>query len=157
MRLRGKKVLVSRKDVYSCDCTLSPIIAAVLRKFREEADRVSLFGTPISIFHDFGIAKHEEYEYSDEQSKTAHEKWKEVIDDMIFAFEFDEHKSNEYWQEYSDSLEMKFHPLEQGTQLEIVCHNSDAEKNYRELDKELRKRKQRGLNYFAKYYDNLWW
>lgn len=92
------------------------------------------------------------------------EKWNEVLDKMIYAFDhivnedkYDEEKQKRH---QVDFLEMySFERQEDGSSLmvETPKYNKQAMENYRNEQIEDRKRIDEGLQLFGKYFLSLWW
>lgn len=140
MRIHKGKPVFSYKDTYSLDNTLSTIILAGLVKFRDtlkERDiNGKVYGVPI--FDD---------NYEDEPQS---DKWFEILDKMIFAFD-DKNEPD------VSSYKIGFKLFSDKS--ECFCSVSNQEgydKYYKDLE-DWSKKKQEGLDLFAKHYNNLWW
>ena len=73
MRYTKGKWVASYKDTWSVDYTLSPIILAVMKKFREQSHK-DYFGYPCCLKEDFGLP---------EDFDAAPEIWEMIIDSII--------------------------------------------------------------------------
>lgn len=143
MRKSKGKWVCSKRDVWSLDYTLSPIILATLFKFKEELLKSKFSGVPA----DFCIDDNCTYE-----SFTA---WHDTIDKMIYAFD----ESNEPDREnYNFKLNWETVPTERDgfTQMSISCTNEAEQQRYIDDCSEHKEKCKLGRELFARYYDNLW-
>lgn len=106
----------SEIDTWAMDYSLSKQILPRLKKFKEIHCGIPSFLYP-----------HYKDHYTDEEHKIASEKWKELIDKMIRAFELILMENDEY---------LKYSTF-----------------NQKELQKEI----DHGLRLFSKHFQNLWW
>ena len=88
MRYSGRKGWQANyKDTFSLDYTLSPIILAALKKFREQSHK-DMFGYPSRLNTDFSLP---------DNSDLGPIIWEGLIDHMIYAFDMDnEPKAEDY-------------------------------------------------------------
>ena len=88
MRYSGRKGWQANyKDTFSLDYTLSPIILAALKKFREQSHK-DMFGYPSRLNTDFSLP---------DNSDLGPIIWEALIDHMIYAFDMDnEPKAEDY-------------------------------------------------------------
>lgn len=140
MKFTGRKGWVaSYSDAWDLDYTLSPIIAAGLRKFLEKRES-DFFGTPNSIFRDYGL---------DHDNKNdcaiAHIIWNGILDNMLFAFETEEPDISKYG--FSMRLENKT----------ITSEGKEEKARYDKDLKEYWDLRQKGTELFGKYFHSLWW
>lgn len=145
MKYTGKKGWqASVKDTWSLDATLSPIIAAGLRKFLEQgADKL---GIPDAFYKECDL---------DEGSRQ----WIASIEKMLYAFEQEEPDINNYdfdFQFVDDEGNKSKFP-EACVPYTMQTTNPEEKARYdkhMEVHEQLR---QEGLDLFAKYFKNLWW
>jgi hypothetical protein len=141
MRLKGKQPIFNTRDTLSLDCTLDPIIAEGLKKFKEVIKTAEFAGYPI--------------EFELDNDDEAFENWLATIDKMIYAFDANEPEIPE-----TNYLEMvsSDEPDENGYfPVEINVLDQEVYNKHEADDKEHRKKVQEGLDLFAKYYKALWW
>lgn len=135
MRIHKGKPVFSYKDTYSLESVLSPIILSGLVKFRdvlaEREKNGNMYGVPI--FDD---------NYSGEPQS---EKWFQILDKMIFAFD---DKNEPDIGNYQFSIDYKN---------DFAILNQEAYDNYKKDLERWNKLKQEGLDLFAKHYVDLWW
>ena len=147
MRYSGRKGWqVSYKDTFSLDYTLSPIILAALKKFREQLYK-DYFGFPSRLSTDFQLP---------EDSDLAPIIWEGLIDHMIYAFDMDnEPKAKDYG--YTVDL-IRGEKLDNGcTPVSFKVSSEEAKEAYYAAEKEYEDLCRKGRELFAKYYHNLWW
>ena len=147
MRYSGRKGWqASYKDTFSLDYTLSPIILAVLKKFREQSHK-DMFGYPSRLITDFSLP---------EDSDLAPIIWEGLIDHMIYAFDMDnEPKADSYG--YTVDL-IRGEKLDNGcTSVSFKVSSEEAKEAYYAAEKEYEDLCRKGRELFAKYYHNLWW
>lgn len=158
MKYTGKRGWqASKKDCWSMDSTLAPIIAAGLKKFKEEiTEGKHTKGLPSLIIHDFKdeldikYTKEDNYSLSDEDFSKLAKKYLEVLDEMIFAFD-------------SEEPEMDFEAIYGTGDTLTILENRFVEKDeaaYKLYDTTRTKyyeRCEKGRLFFAKYFDTLWW
>ena len=152
MRMKGKKPIFNRRDTYNLDATLDPIITEGLKKFREvmlEPDNV-MASYPTNM---------DGYEYGNnipEQEKTYMKQWIEIVDKMIFAFEFPDDP------DIPTNIEIKLteigKPHEDGSQeMSVKVNDEDAYNEYKRNCDTHQKKVEEGHALFIKHYKNLWW
>ena len=134
------------KDTFSLDYTLSPIILAALKKFREQSHK-DMFGYPSRLITDFSLP---------EDSDLAPIIWEGLIDHMIYAFDMDnEPKADSYG--YTVDL-IRGEKLDNGcTSVSFKVSSEEAKEAYYAAEKEYEDLCRKGRELFAKYYHNLWW
>ena len=144
MRYTGRKGWQANyKDTFDLDYSLSPIISTALVKFREQMDN-EWFDVPSNVIEECGYSIGET---SEEELQICSDKWKEIIDKMIYSFD----KSNE-----PDIEDYDFGYNFQDKGLVQPSNQSEYDR-YRE-DMELYwERKDQGLELFGKFYTSLWW
>ena len=139
---KGKWV-VSRKDVWDLDYTLSPIILAGLAKFKETVINSKYSGVP-SLF-----VKGEDV--TDEEVKE----WHDAIDKMIYAFDKDNMPDI---QDYNFKINLEHGEKANGsTQIFLNCDNEEEKQRYYKDLEDHQKKCEEGRMLFAKYYENLWY
>lgn len=144
MRMRGKKPIFGYNDTYNLDSTLAPIIAEGLKKFKEVLIDHPFAGYPSAMemekdftLEDVGVS---EQAINLEKDNAYFQLWLNLLDEMIFAFD-------------SEEPEMPDGVFGEG--FKVI-----DEAKYEAHDKEVRAyyaRIKQGREYFAKYYDALWW
>lgn len=139
---KGKWV-VSRRDVWDLDYTLSPIIFAGLVKFKETVINSKYSGVP-SLF-----VKGEDV--TDEDVKE----WHDAIDKMIYAFDKDNMPDI---QDYNFKINLEHGEKANGsTQIFLNCDNEEEKQRYYKDLEDHQKKCEEGRMLFAKYYENLWY
>ena len=147
MKYTGRKGWVaSYRDTWSLDYTLSPIILAALKKFREQSHK-DMFGYPSRLNTDFSLP---------ENSDLGPIIWEGLIDHMIYAFDMDnEPKAEDYG--YTVDL-IRGEKLDNGcTSVSFKVSSEEAKEAYYAAEKEYEDLCRKGRELFAKYYHNLWW
>ena len=147
MRYSGRKGWQANyKDTFSLDYTLSPIILAALKKFREQSHK-DMFGYPSRLNTDFSLP---------ENSDLGPIIWEGLIDHMIYAFDMDnEPKAEDYG--YTVDL-IRGEKLDNGcTPVSFKVSSEEAKEAYYAAEKEYEDLCRKGRELFAKYYHNLWW
>lgn len=147
MRYSGRKGWQANyKDTFSLDYTLSPIILAALKKFREQSHK-AMFGYPSRLNTDFSLP---------EDSDLEPIIWEGLIDHMIYAFDMDnEPKAEDYG--YTVDL-IRGEKLDNGcTPVSFKVSSEEAKEAYYAAEKEYEDLCRKGRELFAKYYHNLWW
>jgi len=141
MRLKGKQPIFNVSDTRSLDCTLNPVIAEGLKKFKDVIENSEFAGYPA--------------EFELENDDEAFRNWLDVIDKMIYAFDANEPeipKTNYLEMVTSDD------PNENGYfPIEINILDQEVYNKHKADDEEHHKKVQEGLDLFAKHYKSLWW
>ncbi len=136
MRFKGKKPIFNIKDTWDLNVTLNPIIHEGLVKYKGVTQDCEFAGVPA----DFSLGNGD----IDLQG------WLDTIDEMIFAFSG--------FQVDIDDYNFKFKHLKtKDGGFSIITDNETEYQRYIEDDKAANERKQKGLELFARYYQNLWW
>jgi len=145
MRMKGKKPIFGYRDTFDLNSTLTPIIHAGLVKFREvitSSDHEFARGVPGMV-----LSVHfPEYDSNGELPDGSFEKWIEIIDKMIFAF--DESRVPDI-SEYNLLYECFDDDIDEG--------NEDRHKKYDSDMREWRIKVLEGRQLFTEYLDCLWW
>lgn len=157
-RFKGKKILFSRKDTWSLDCVLSPIIAEGLKKFLEVIQAPDCVAGCSSDFLPKGYER-----LSSEEQEVVLDKgikeWHEAIEKMIYAFDSKE-------PEIPDNvMDMEFVPSEEDKKLasakyyEIrkIIHNQELYDGFNKEREEHYKKVEEGHKLFGEFYTSLWW
>lgn len=145
MRMKGKKPIFGYKDTFNLDATLKPIIHAGLVKFREvitSSDHEFARGVPGKVLS----VHYPDYDGMSEVPEGSFEKWVEIIDKMIFAFDDNEEPDI---MEYDLRYEWFGDDIDEG--------NEDRHKKYDADKSEWRIKVLEGRQMFADYQDCLWW
>lgn len=167
MRLKGKKPIFNYKDTWSMDKTLSPIIAEGLKKYKEVVETSEFGGVPGTLVCE--MFPDTPFNHTDEQIEMASERWYEVLDLMIYAFEDKEPNLEDYnfefHQVWASRREQESEGVEEGREKAIeenptftIENDNEVEYNrYREDEKAHNLKVDEGLQLFGKFYKNLWW
>lgn len=154
MRIKyGKKICWQRKDAYSMDSTLAPIIASGIAYFRDQivqmkAEEHSFIGVPN------GLIPGGDYE-GDESWNIAWIEWQRRLEVMIYTFE--------NWQEGplpgDDAIKMEFGEPDENDMSEVILThpNEFAYALYQKQLAEHNELTQEGLEYFQKHFKDMWW
>lgn len=149
---RKGKWQVGRRDTYSLDQTLSPIIYAGLSKFHEVLEKRNKEGGCLGVPSEY--CANPDIDVTDQEVKN----WLDDIKKMMYAFENKEPDMRDY----NFNLEMV--PVPNGVATKgcsvpytIECDNEEGKlRYYADLDVHGIK-VQEGLNLFAQKYKSLWW
>ena len=159
MRIHKGKPKFSYKDTWSMDSVLSPLICEGLKKYKEVAQvkAQSISGVFIEDMVDSGIVtRNEDYTFSKEHWQVLDDLWWQTVDEMIYAFDL---KSEPDIMEYNFSY--VFEESEEQDSLVVSgtfkCTNEAESESYTNDIKAWNERCDKGRNYFAKYYNGLWW
>jgi len=128
----------SVKDTWSLDEALSPIIAAGLRKFLEQEDKLGIPG----LLYD---------ESADDQLQA--DEWVRIVKAMLYAFEEGNRPDMEDY-DFDYVMDLETGPPG-GFTLEHT--NEEVYQQYRADERTYEALRQEGLDYFAKYFKCLWW
>ncbi len=148
MRYTGRKGwYATRRDVFSLNDTLRPIIAAGLKKYLEEKNH-RLFGNP-NILTD------------EEDWEVQHLHWVGILEKMLYAFDADEPSIEDYDFDFyclNDKGERTgIFDIKANTSYTIEHTHDEEYQKYKEESKVHEDKVQEGLDLFAKYFRNLWW
>ncbi len=116
-------IRIDEEDTWSMDCTLAEIVVPMLIQLRD-----TTHGYPFDLMHDENIPKDYDNEYDDYDDGKGFERWKVILDKMIFSF-------TEAKDEYKTPLNQKM-----SVEAYDIFH----------------KKVQEGFDLFGKYYMNLW-
>lgn len=143
MRKSKVKWVCSKRDVWSLDYTLNPIIHAGLVKFKEELLKSVFSGVPADFCIDDDCT---------DESVTA---WHETLDKMIYSF--DQSKEPDI-RDYDFTYNWETFPTECKGRSQIVtnCTNDEERERYHKDCREHAEKCQLGRELFARYYKNLW-
>lgn len=143
MRKSKGKWVASKRDVWSLDYTLNPIIYAALVKFKEELLKCSFSGVPADLCIDDNCT---------DESVVA---WHQVLDKMIYSF--DESKQPDI-KDYDFKINWEKIPTgrEGYTRIVTSCTNDEERDRYHNDCREHAEQCQLGRELFARYYKNLW-
>ena len=149
MRMKGKKIIIDRRDCYSLyQTTLRPVMLAGVVKFREEMQRLYDEGNPW-----VGVP-HAVYTNDDnyEQDK---QKWLDILDEIIYALKDEPPKR--YYKWVSGPDDGKVDPVIGGIIWDQVPDSPEKQEELLEAMREHQDRVDKGLELFGKYCQNLWW
>lgn len=147
----------SLADTYDLDSTLSPIILSALKKFKEvitHPKRKDWMGCPGKLLSEmFPKVKHD---YSEEQLQQASDQWLDIIDKMIYAFDF---KNAPDLLNYDFELNMRtIQEFEDGTSQITIDHTNDDEyERYKDDKIAWQLKVEEGHFLFSCYLQSLWW
>lgn len=152
MRMKGKKVIFDRKDTYSLDSVLEPIILAGLVKFKEVlVERNSTgecWGVPAWAFDD-ADENHEDFE-------TATKNYMAALDLMIYAFDPSKEPSQK-----DVGLETTWvrTPVEgsSNTRITFERNSEDAYEKWGQALYVWNAKCEEGRELFGKHFKSLWW
>lgn len=159
MRIHKGKPKFSYKDTWGMDSVLSPIICEGLKKYKEVAKgrTQSISGNFISDMLDMEVViRNDQHGFSDEHWQVLDDLWWDIIDEMIYAFDL---KSEPNIMEYNFShiFEESGEQGSLGLSGKFKCTNEDESERYINDMKAWNGRCDKGRDYFAKYYNSLWW
>lgn len=159
MYMNRKGVVFGYKDTFSLDYTLSPIILAALKKFKEvitDPKRADFAGVPSVIVADLFSVDGKYPETTDEQMHEAVRVWYEIIDKMIYAFDV---KNEPKISDYNFKINMReVEKFEDGScRVAIDTENEKEYQRYQADEEKHNKAVQEGRELFGKYFSNLWW
>jgi hypothetical protein len=168
---RKIKVKIDRWDYWSADSTLAAIILPLLIEFRK-----NLNGVPCIDFDDLPIElsytvpndwdSQLSFDFGDFEKQCElgwefkKKQWDWILGEMIWSFE--QLQPDHDWEEqyYTGEVDMRDIPTYNESGEVEFYEIVDGPENTFSIDREgmisHRERIQRGLNYFAKYYSNLW-
>src|SRR5690554_2674835 len=139
------------KDVISLDETLSPIILAGLRKFKEELIESKYGSYPAEMFDLIGV---EGYNPTDEEDEDCWNMWLEILDKMIYAFD-PSNAPNE--NDYGFGFEYESIPTREGfSRMNIEVTNQEEYDRFRKDEKDWYEKCKEGRILLAEYFDSLW-
>jgi len=139
------------KDVISLDETLSPIILAGLKKFKEELIECKCGSYPAKMYELVGVG---DMEPTIGQDEMAWQMWLEVIDKMIYAFDQDEQPNMDF---YDFDFVMDSFPTEEGfTRMSIDVTNQAEYDRFREDENDWYEKCKEGRMLLSEYFDSLW-
>jgi hypothetical protein len=154
MKLQDKKIIFNKKDTYSLDSVLSPIISSGLKKLLEvlkgqkSDSEDSTFGIP------GGMLSADKDNYTEKELDEATAEWFLIIEKMIYAFDEKEPQLPD------DVLEMvaSSKPNDKGYYtMEVNILDHDAHHEFNKRNEAHKEKVDEGLELFAKYYGALWW
>jgi len=140
------------KDVISLDETLSPIILAGLKKFKEELLKDSFGSFPSDMLERIGAEN--PIDPTIEEHAAAWDMWHEVLDKMIFAFDPSEEPSMD---DYGFGFEYESIPTREGfSRMNIEVTNQEEYDRFRQDEDEWIEKCREGRMLLAEYFDSLW-
>lgn len=178
MHLKKNKVTFSRKDTFSLDATLGPVIAAGLRKFLEviedpgscggcpgsltEPEEWEKLKIPCSVYENISVRAdaiyHDCWTEQDEINLARGlAVWYWMIEEMIWAYETEPDDYNIYWKDFAKTLNMRTLSENDGfTEVTIDC-DKDLERKYNWASICVERRYQRAMEYWKLFFRSLWW
>jgi hypothetical protein len=147
---RRKGWQASKKDVWSLNDTLDPIIAAGLRKFLETDFRAC----PGSLLTKSMVG------HTDAEIEEGIQLWRDKLKQMLYAFEAEEPDCNDYdfesyWVDPTGRATDIF-DIEANTPYSIEHTNHDVYLKYRNDGEQHELKCKQGRELFAKHYGDLW-
>lgn len=158
---RRIKIQLDPWDSWSADHTLALIIAPVLRQLRDTkhgSPWVDDADVPERLRSTSAPPLSEEERNAGGIDELFHDRWNWVMNEMIWAFEQVTNEERES-QFYSDEeLSMAFQKMDNGNYRLVDCSQEDpvTYQDRKALQAAYEERIQRGINFFAKYYNSLW-
>lgn len=163
---RTIKVHIDKYDTWNMDSTLSHIILPMLKQLRDTAHgsgMVDLEDVPehmrLTNTEDYDSQKTFEFYHEPDSQITQcdiHDRWKWVLNEMIFAFET---KTGDL-QEWEDQFRSGVHDVQWIREENGVSQMQDGPNNTYKCDYEgmqiYQQRISNGFRLFGKYYENLW-
>jgi hypothetical protein len=143
MRRSKGRWVCSKRDVWSLDNTLNPIILAGLLKFKEELLKSEYSGVPA----DFCTG--------DEVTDECVAVWHKTIDNMILAFD-DSQIPDIRDYDFKINLERIPTDREGYTQVITSCTNEIEQQRYYKDCREHEEKCKQGRELFSRYYQSLW-
>jgi len=141
----------TKGDIMSLDETLSPIILAGLRKFKEELVKSKYGSYPAEMFDLVGV---EGYNPTNEEDEACWNKWLGILDRMIYAFDPTEEPNMD---EYGFEFVWQEEPSENGSSLvSIDVDNQEEYNRYREDEEDWVEKCREGRLLLAEYFHSLW-
>lgn len=144
---RKVDIQIDDYDVWSLDHTLGLIILPALKLLRDTKQ-----GSPVIDKEELpeelvSYEKDDDWDGTDEHDHNIHKTWINVLNEMIFAFEIDDDFTNPIF--YSDT-----EITEPGWKKHAIFGSTWWEN--KELREKALERRQRGLEFFGKYFQCLW-
>lgn len=139
----------SDPEVFGCYSYLAKFIYPRIKAF-VESDK---HGTPVIMFSD-----PQKIEHSDEEYKEAEKNWQEVLNKILFAFEWILYDDLNLSKKEMKAFEEKYGDIHEEKE-EYKRENSFFKDDFyfnTKLYEELNEKCQEGLELFGKYFRNLW-
>lgn len=157
MYMNRKGIVFGVKDTWDMGSTLSPIILAGLKKFKEvvtSPEHAMWRGIPGKLIMD--LYPDLEGQMNEEQSAAADVEWLNILDKMIYAFDLNnEPELKDYNFKFSHRILERY---EDGSSRITIEHSNEEEyQRYRADEAEHYKKVEEGHMLFGKYVDCLWW
>lgn len=157
MRYTGRKGWkCSTQDAWNLDGTLSPIILAGLKAFKE-MDRHGLPSKALKEMEKSGVIgkPDENFVYSDEDMEKASVEWEIILDKMIYAFNTDNEPDIS---DYDFTIKMvEKEKLPNGSiSMDFNVIGEAESKRYDEDTKDNKERSEEGFELFGLYFSSLW-
>ena len=145
-------MIFTTDDVISLDYTLSPIILAGLKKFKEELLKDSFGSFPSDMLERIGAEN--PIDPTIEEHAAAWDMWLEVLDKMIYAFDPSEEPNMD---DYGFSFEYGSIPTREGFSRMNIDVTDKSEYDRFRIDEEDWERKcKEGRMLLAEFFDSLW-
>lgn len=153
MKYTGRKGWqASYKDTWCLDSTLSPIIAAGLKKYIEVIKRNNNCA---------GIPMLDHFECDDTGNikdwGKCQQEWYDILDKMLYAFEDNEPDILKYNLNWDRIQSPSDNPKYANARVKFVQTNKEGSEQYERDMRDWEKRRLEGLELFGKYFINLWW
>ena len=144
-------MIFTTDDVISLDETLSPIILAGLRKFKEELIESKYGSYPAEMFDLIGV---EGYNPTIGEDEDCWNKWLEILTKMIYAFDPKEEPNMD---EYGFEFEWQSVSNENGNSLvSIDVTNQEEYDRFRDDEKDWERKCKEGRILFSEHFHSLW-
>lgn len=157
-RKRTIKVRIDKFDTWSMDGTLSIIILPLLKQLRD-----TKHGSPGSMPAFSQTSEHSQYcfdFYEDGNAaawEAGHEQWKQILDEMIWAFEQlqpDVDWEDQFWRVHPQ-IDLSKHPEDEGKETTPLRWTVKGDCDWEGM-KRYGERIQAGLELFGKHFSDLW-
>ena len=149
---RTVRVRIDDEDVWGLDSTLAYIIAPALKKLKEQKD-----GSPFVENEDVPeeLRCVAAIELFSEGDITIHDRWKWVLNEMIFAFEtINTDWEDQFWK-VKPEMDTAEYPEDEGKSSVPLRWKVEGECDWDGRNK-MQDRIQNGFRLFGKYYQGLW-
>lgn len=145
MRMKGKKPIFTKRDTWSLDMVLSPIICEGLKAFKENLIESSVGGVPNDIV-----------EECEGDVDIGYERWLDILDEMIYAFDID-NELNICDYHFTFDFERTM-DMDSGLVKGVSCtpDNPEEMERYKQDCTEHARMCKLGREAFANYYESLW-
>ena len=165
MRYTGRKGWqASKRDVWSVENTLCPIIGATVVKYREESVKDGKFveGVPVKFCEELvenDLVKWEDGTsliLSDEDERIVAEEWLSVIDKIVYAFTAEEPDIMDYNFSFIKGDKEPEKTEDGFTKFNLVCTNKKEQARYIKDGNAHYEKVEEGYKLFGKWLRDIW-